>query len=56
MAASTVTISIRVAWWAKHYITALRLMALMFGMEPNWDRVNYWLNKAIKMQVGPDSG
>jgi hypothetical protein len=40
-------VQLRVRWWLKWYIRAVVLFAGMTGLEPNWDRVEFWLRRAL---------
>lgn len=43
----TCTLTVNVAWWVKHYLMAVNLMQAVFGMDPNMERVNYWVGKGL---------
>jgi hypothetical protein len=46
---ATITLHVRLAWWWKPYIYGLATMAALTGAEPNWDRVNYWIGRAMTL-------
>jgi hypothetical protein len=46
----TMTLKISLAWWLKPYIYILAAIGALTGQEPNWDRVNYWIGKAVKVK------
>jgi hypothetical protein len=52
MAASELHVEVRMAWWLMPYIRTVTFLAVMFGIEPNWQRVNYWIRRAISVRVG----
>lgn len=47
----TLTLSISLAWWLKPYLRTLAALCHVSGMEPNMERVNYWINKAVSVKV-----
>jgi hypothetical protein len=44
-------IRVTIAWWLIPYFYVLASIAVLTGLEPNYDRVNYWINKAVKAKV-----
>lgn len=51
MAASTLTLKVSVAWWLKPYCYMLATISALTGMEPDWERVNYWIGRAVRVKV-----
>jgi disulfide bond formation protein DsbB len=47
MATLTTKIEVRVAWWLKPYFYVLATIHALTGCEPNYERVQYWINRAI---------
>ena len=45
------TLKVRIAWWLKPYFYALATISALTGLEPNYDRVNYWINKAMRLEI-----
>lgn len=43
--------TIHTAWWLGPYIAGIRLMILLTSQEPNWERVEFWVRKAIQIKV-----
>lgn len=51
MSAGNVVVQLRVRWWLKWYVRFVVLVAGMTGLEPNWDRVEFWLRRALHWRV-----
>lgn len=51
MASLTLKCKVTVAWWLKPYFYCLASIAALTGLEPNYERVNYWINKAVKVRL-----
>lgn len=51
MATCTMAFKVTVAWWLKPYFYGLATMSALSGMEPNYERAKYWINKAVKVKV-----
>lgn len=47
MSASVMCIEIRVAWWLFPYLNTVRVLCYLLGVEPNMDRVDYWVRKGL---------
>lgn len=50
----TVTLTMKVSiawWWLKPYFYILATVCALTWLEPNYERVNYWINKAVKVKV-----
>lgn len=47
MSAVVMHIEIRVAWWLFPYLNTVRAMCYLLGVEPNMDRVAYWVRKGL---------
>jgi hypothetical protein len=41
------TTEVRIAWWLKPYFYMLALICAFTGREPNYERVQYWIRKAV---------
>lgn len=50
MAQTSITLRITMAWWWKPYVYGLATMAAITGREPNWERVNVWVKRAMKVR------
>ena len=48
MAQSTLTITVKVAWWVRPYIQCVALFAKATGMEPDVDKVTRTVMRGIK--------
>jgi hypothetical protein len=46
-----VTFRVGLAWWLKPYFYVLATLCAITGIEPNYERVNYWIDRAIKIRV-----
>lgn len=53
MAVSTVTITLRLAWRLRLYLSTLMLLCHLTGMEPNMARATFWIQKGIKIDSRP---
>jgi len=42
-----VVIVIRVRWWLIWYLHGVSLMCQLTGRDPNWDKVDKWISRAI---------
>lgn len=49
MAISKLTLKVKVAWWFKYYAFGVILLNHPFGLDPNWEKVDYWTRKACKV-------
>ena len=49
--ATAITLTVRVAFWVPYYLSAVAVFCNTFGREPDWERVNYWIGKGIRVQV-----
>jgi hypothetical protein len=50
-------VQLRVRWWLKWYIRSVVLFAGMTGLEPNLDRVEFWVRRALHWRwVRPGGG
>jgi hypothetical protein len=52
MATMTFKVRVKVAWWLAPYFHCLAAMCAITGREPNYERVQYWINRAITAKVG----
>jgi len=50
MAQTSITLRITMAWWWKPYVYGMATMAAITGREPNWERVNVWVKRAMKVR------
>ena len=52
MAARTTTIhlEIRVAWWAKWYLSGVAFFATLFGTTPDFERIERMVLRAISVK------
>lgn len=47
----TVTLRLRRAWWLTPYFWMVAAMCAITGCEPNMERVTYWVNKALSVEI-----
>lgn len=46
-----------VAWWLRWYLLGVILMSKLTGLEPDWDKVEVWMDRAIKITpLGDEDG
>jgi len=50
MANGNLIVKVKMAWWFKPYLYGIATMAAITGAEPDWDRVNYWVKRAMKLK------
>ena len=50
MARTTITATLKWRWWLKSYLFGVLLMDRLTACEPNWDRVQHWVRKGIKIE------
>jgi hypothetical protein len=53
MAVRAVTITLRLTWWLRIYMSTLALLCYLTGMEPDMERVGYWIKKGIRIDATP---
>lgn len=51
MAQHTVTISVRVAWWVRWYLSGVTFAALISGATPDAIKVNRWIRRGLSVCV-----
>ena len=51
MAKMFLEIRVSVRWWCRLYIFALVVLCKLFDAEPNWTRVNWWLERGMRIDV-----
>ncbi len=51
MATVGLALKVSLAWWIKPYFYCLATMSALTGMEPSYERVSYWIGKAIKIKA-----
>ena len=50
MAQASMTIKVKVKWWLKLYLSGLIMICWLTDNEPDVDKVQFWLNKGIKLE------
>ena len=48
---ATITFTVSLAWWVMPYVRTVALLCQMLDVEPNIDRVGYWLGQGIKVKL-----
>jgi hypothetical protein len=48
---TTLTLKVSIAWWLPVYLQTLKTLCQITGMEPNMERVGYWVSRALKTEV-----
>jgi hypothetical protein len=51
MATMTLKLRVKVAWWIKPYLYGVITMCAITGCEPNQERVQYWISRAVSVKV-----
>lgn len=44
-------ITVRPRWWLPIYLRTLIFLCQLFGAEPHWERVNYWVRRGLLATV-----
>lgn len=47
----TVTASIGWRWWVRWYLRAVVWFARVTGMEPDWQRVEWWIRRGLVVRL-----
>lgn len=50
MAKVSITIRVKVKWWLKLYLSGLSMVCWLTGNEPDWDKVNAWVERGIELE------
>lgn len=51
MAQRTVTISVRVAWWVRWYLSGVAFVAQITGTTPNAAKLTRWIGRGLSVRV-----
>ena len=52
MAVGTLTVKISIAWWFKAvYLPLVLGGAAITGLEPNMEKVSWWIARAVKVEA-----
>lgn len=51
MVTATVTYKITMRWWLRLYLDCVVFTANAAGLEPDWDRVGYWVRRGMKITI-----
>lgn len=41
--------TIRFRWWLRVYLDCVVFTSNLTGLEPDWERVNYWVGRGVKI-------
>lgn len=52
MAATRIAIKVTLAWWLPLYVRGVALMCALTGLEPDWDRVQRVVKRAMRLKIG----
>lgn len=44
-------VKVTVAWWLMPYFYVLAAMSAITGREPDWDKVTYWIDRALTAKI-----
>lgn len=44
-------VRIRVRWWLRYYLSAVCLACILTGMEPNQERVGWWVRRGVRTEM-----
>lgn len=42
------TYKLSMRWWLRAYLDCVALISNLTGLEPDWDRVGYWIGRGMK--------
>lgn len=48
---ATVTAPVRLRWWLRWYLAAVVWFARATGMDPNWNRVEWWIRRGLVIRA-----
>ena len=51
MVRSTLTLSVKVAWWVKPYINAVSMFSALTGLDPDLDKIAALVFRGVKMEI-----
>lgn len=46
----SITVSVRFRWWFKYYLFGIHAMIFLTGREPDGDKLDYWIRKAVVLK------
>jgi len=44
-------LKVTMAWWFRPYVLGLAFMSAITGREPDWSRVQRWIDRAVRVEV-----
>ena len=44
-------LSVHIAWWVIPYLYGVRIMSALTGLEPDMDKVMYWVERGLSVRV-----
>ena len=47
----TCRVLIKRAWWLDWYLAGVAMMSLATGRDPDWQKVERWVSRGIKLQL-----
>ena len=50
-AVNTIAFRVNTAWWLRLYLYGIVIVNHFTGMSPNMDRVAYWIEKGLSVEV-----
>lgn len=48
---AAVRASIRMRWWLRWYLAAVMWTARATGLEPGWERVEWWIQRGLVLRT-----
>lgn len=48
---TTLKVVITQAWWLKPYLFGISVIGALSGREPDWDKVNHWITRSMRMEI-----
>ncbi len=50
---AAITLHFKISWWVRVYINTIAAICWLTNMEPDMDRVAFWVGKGIKLTATP---
>ncbi|SDE70175.1 hypothetical protein [Pseudomonas extremaustralis] len=51
MGHTTITCKITMRWWLRVYLDCVVFTANITGLNPDWDKVRYWVGRGMKITL-----
>ncbi|MEO8641860.1 hypothetical protein [Pseudomonas sp.] len=51
MKVANIKVSVKMTWWLRAYLRGVGFACDLTGLEPNMDRVGWWIARGIKVEL-----